>query len=138
MSCLTDAERVDTSWQTLELIEWPDGVSTPIYGEYSGSSTEYADSTYTIKIEWDETGTTLSAPYLYHMQRDCPDKPSRVKIANAYDWFVTNHERSRDRCQNFLAIGKLNDDDHREIRIDYWYDDAQGRRRHYVFTGWRQ
>jgi|GEM_PF-1353984 hypothetical protein len=136
LNCLEPGQRSDTSYQQMVLKYIPPGGS-PIYGAYSGFSSDDPTRIFTVELSYYINSNNTPVTRLTGLTLDCDPFEPGIDVGGGYDWFITDHG-NRPRCRRLTAIGRLQENDHRILKVDYWYNDDSGARKHAVFTGVRQ
>ena len=130
--CLTEEELKDTTYQTITIV---DGgfYGSQVYGEYIGTDTTDPSEEYTLTLI--KEGEDLwHSQRLFGINNQC-DYPIGLRFGAGYKWFVSNHDDIW--CRETVVIGRLQEDNNTLV-VDCYYDDDDGMRQHYVFTGVRQ
>ena len=69
---------------------------------------------------------------------DCYDESGDASLRVGYDFFVTSHQFGDPRCRELIAVGRLRENDHRVLELDYSYLNDDGDRVEERFVGYRQ
>lgn len=136
LNCLPLPNRSDTTYQQMELRYIAAG-QAPVFGLYKGSSTENPTEEFMLELKYYININNTPVTRLTGLTLDCEPFEPGIDIGAGYDWFITAHG-NRPRCRRLTAIGRLQENDHRILKVDYWYNDDSGARKHAVFTGVRQ
>jgi hypothetical protein len=137
LACLNPELRSDTSYQTLTLLDG-EFAASKVWGTYRGNSSENPDEEVVLDVFLETEQNVFAGVRASVLQLCCNGQRDYVRITACYDWFVSTHPPSSPRCRELTVTGKLREDNHNLIDIDYWYKDDEGVRRHYTFTGRRQ
>lgn len=133
-NCLLEEERIDTSYFPF----YVDRILTtdfPINGIFLGSLDSKPSQEVIIEVyRSDNPISTRIRGFPLDCYGDGPD----TGLTGGYDWFVTAHLPGDFRCRELTAIGKLREDDHRVMEIDYTYVDDGGNTVEERFVGFRQ
>jgi len=134
-ACLRPDELTDTSYYQVEIIDLGP-YESPVFGKFRGTSTANPTESYEVEVLGE--GEDLWHSFrLFNLQTPCLDEyPIGIRLGFGYDWFVSSHSSSFDRCRNIVVVGQLSEDK-RTLTIAYTYDADDGKRVHEVFTGQR-
>lgn len=135
-ACLEQAEQIDTSYQSFYinylLIE-----DFPIIGAYKGATESKPEEEFTLEIYPHQTSTS-TVYRLRGFNLDCIEDGNYAPITFNYDSFVTVHLSFDFRCRELTAVGRLRENDHRVLEVDYSYVDDEGKTIEKRFVGYRQ
>lgn len=133
-SCLLEEERIDTSFYPLYVDDLL-ASDLPINGIFLGALESNPDQNVTIEVyRSDNPISTRIRGFPIDCYGDGPD----TGLTGGYDWYVTVHRPGDFRCRELTAVGKLRDDDHRILELDYTYVDDDGNIIEERFVGYRQ
>lgn len=140
-NCLSVNERTASSSKSIYMKDMS-GVYSQVYGNYEGYLEESPDDTVAIELYgWDADFFKSRRLFNLPLPEDCnPIQEVGIPIAGGHAWFLSefvNRHTSR-RCRNLTVIGMLDEDNRNRIRIDYWYNDNDGKRIQRTFRGERQ
>lgn len=139
LGCLSEAEKIDSSTQTLHFVDLP-AEEWPIMGTFKGALESAPDESLNLTTYIFSTTSGIYQSELGGYDLDCPEDDDGFRVLGRYDYLVTPLLLNglNFRCRNLTAIGRLHREDYDKITINFWYDADDGERVHDSFTGVRQ
>lgn len=134
--CLSNAETIDTSYYNfyvddLAIAEYP------VHGIFSGTLESNPEEEISIEVYRYETSSS-SSTRIRGFPLDCYEDGPNTRLAGGLDWFVTSHHVFDFRCRELTAVGRLRENDHRVLEVNYTYVDDDGKTVEERFIGYRQ
>ncbi|WP_020538453.1 hypothetical protein [Lewinella cohaerens] len=139
-SCLTTDEEYAISSKSIYFkdLTFTNG---PIWGSYTGANDDSQNNTYTVNFQgWVTDLFDSNRLFQLKLPEDCDLEEVGIPLGGGYSWAVSdfvNRSSSR-RCRNLTVVCKLEHGNYNRIRIDYWYNDDDGKRVRRTFRGERQ
>lgn len=134
--CLPAIETVDTSYYNfyigaLAIADFP------VHGAFRGALESKPNEEFVIEIYRYEGSTSFSTR-IRGFPLDCYGEEVYTRLSGGYDWFVTSHRFGDFRCRELTSVGRLRENDHRVLEVDYTYVDDNGNKVEEYFVGYRE
>jgi hypothetical protein len=135
-TCLDESQFRDV--KTKQIYYTDHRSSAPVFGTFKGTLQGTPDEEYEVRV--DNSHPPFSRLHGLPVPPNCDFNERGIPLYRGYQFFVSTflRESSTSRCRNLIVVGRINLEDSNELRIEYVYDDDEGKRKEVTFVGQRQ